>query len=100
METLEAAQAGESNEKCGVSGYRIENNHYVVDVVWKDGKKVTSSFPVSGFTIVNPATKKILGVMGGRSAIKVLKRYAPQYNYDDFSWQDFTDVDVSDVALD
>src|SRR3989344_9656221 len=34
------------DKKFGVLGYRIENNHYVVNIRWKDGHETEEHFPV------------------------------------------------------
>ena len=83
--TPEEGLVGES----GVLGYRIESGHYVVDVRWKDGEKTESHFPVMGFPVVNPATKKLLGKLSGEEALKILQEHAIEYERDEFSWQNF-----------
>lgn len=71
----------------GVLSQKIENNHFVLEICWKDGKITTTHFPVSGFDVVNPATKKMLGHVSGEKAIEVLTTVSQSYNYGDFNWQ-------------
>lgn len=80
--------SNEKSEESGVKSVKIENNHFVVDVVWKDGYKSTSHFPVDGFEIVNKNGKRI-GYMYGDCALDILKEYSSQYKFEDFSWIDF-----------
>ena len=62
---------GDSNyEKTGVQDVRMENEHYIVSIVWKDGKKNEHHFPASGFPVVDVKTKKLLGYIGGKEAVK------------------------------
>lgn len=75
-------------EKLGVLGHRIENNHYIVGIKWRDGKKVEEHFPVNGFAVVNEAGK-LLGHLSGKKALDILEKNASKLTQDEFSWRDF-----------
>ena len=79
-------------KKLGVLGYRIENNHYVVDICWKDGHETKEHFPVRGFPVVDPVTgeKRGEGHIDGKKALKILEENAAKMTADEFSWLDFT----------
>jgi hypothetical protein len=92
MKTPEATMGGQSErseEEPGVLGYRVENNHYVVDVRWKDGEKSENHFPIAGFTVVNPKNNECLGKIRGEKALEILQQHAGEYTREDFSWRDF-----------
>lgn len=73
----------------GVQDIKVENNHYVVDIVWKDGQKSLTHFPERGFEVVNPRTNEKLGYISGEKALEILKEYSSEYNMTDFSWIPF-----------
>lgn len=79
----------DGNEKYGVQDVKIENHHYVVSIIWKDGKKSMSHFPESGFAVFNPRTKQRLGYISAEEAISILKEHSSEYNMEDFSWRHF-----------
>jgi len=80
-----------NEKKFGVLGSKIENNHYVVSLRWKDGQETGEHFPVKGFSIVDPATGKKWGVghIDGKKALKILEENAAKMTADEFSWRDF-----------
>ncbi|OGN08857.1 MAG: hypothetical protein A3J46_03125 [Candidatus Yanofskybacteria bacterium RIFCSPHIGHO2_02_FULL_41_11] len=79
----------EKEKKFGVLGYRIENNHYVVNIRWKDGHEVEEHFPVRGFPVVDPATGESRRSIDGRRALKILEENAANMTADEFSWLNF-----------
>jgi hypothetical protein len=89
MEIIETALDGGQKEKPGLLDYRIENNHYVARVRWKDGKETENHFPVDGFDVVNPKGNEYLGSIGGEKALEILQEHAGEYDYQDFSWRNF-----------
>lgn len=89
MERLKTEPGVEQNETFGVLDYHIDNDHYVVNVKWKDGIKTVQHFPVVGFTVVNPATKKYIGNIEGKKALEILQQHAGDFNHQEFSWRDF-----------
>ena len=85
----------EQGKKFGVLNYKIENNHYVVNIRWKDGKEVEEHFPVKGFPVVNPATGKFIKKnLPGKDALKILEENAAKMTADEFSWLDFVVPDM------
>jgi len=87
MEKLE--NLGE--KKLGVLGYKIENNHYVISLRWKDGHETEEHFPIKGFPVVNPVTGEKWGEghMDGKKALKILEENAANMTAEEFSWRDF-----------
>lgn len=85
-----------SEKKSGVLSYKIENNHYVVDIRWKDGHKTEEHFPVAGFPVIDPATgkKRGSGHIDGKQALKILEENASKMTADEFSWLDFVSPNV------
>ncbi len=79
----------EQEKKFGVLKYRTENNHFVVDIRWKDGKEVEEHFPMNGFQVVDPTTGKNRGHVDGKRALKILEENAAKMIADEFSWLDF-----------
>ncbi len=79
----------EQEKKFGVLKYKTENNHYVVNIRWKDGKEVEEHFPVAGFIVVNPATGEKRGHIDGKRALKILEENTAKMTADEFSWLDF-----------
>ncbi len=88
MEKIETLKP-EQKKQFGVLKYRTENNHFIVDIRWKDGKEVEEHFPIIGFSVVDPATGKKRGYIDGRRALKILEESAAKMTADDFSWLDF-----------
>ena len=78
-----------SLEGVGVQDEKIENNHYIVTVVWKDGKKNNRVFPENGFNVFDPVTKERLGFISGEKAASILREHASEYDSDSFSWIPF-----------
>jgi hypothetical protein len=89
MEKFESAGDNGRQETCGVVGHRIENDYYIVDVIWKDGVRTEKHFPVGGFEVVNPGSKTLLGRIKGKQALEILEEHAGECDSGDFSWQDF-----------
>jgi len=87
--SIEKPKINEGLGTGGVQDVKIENNHYVVSIIWKNGEKSASHFPVNGFTVVNPKTNQQLGYMSGERAVSILKEYSAKYNREDFSWIPF-----------
>ncbi|HEY4474682.1 MAG TPA: hypothetical protein VJC06_02060 [Candidatus Paceibacterota bacterium] len=79
-------------QKFGVLGHRIENNHYVVDIRWKDGHETEEHFPVKGFPVVNPKTKEVHNSIEGKRALKILEENADKMTAEEFSWLNFSDI--------
>jgi hypothetical protein len=89
MESLEAMPNKELKEKYGVLRWREENDHYVVDVRWKDDMTTTLHFPIVGMTIVNPANNERKGYITGEKALEILQNHAGEFEHDKFSYLDF-----------
>jgi hypothetical protein len=89
MEHFKEESDNGQEEKFGVLDYRIDNNHYVVDVRWKDGSKTTQHFPVVSFPVVDPINHQHLGNMEGERALGILQEHAHEYTHGEFSWRDF-----------
>lgn len=83
-----------SENKFGVLHYKIENNHYVVNVRWKDGHETEEHFPVRGFPIEDPATGEKRNPIDGKRALKILEENASKVTANEFSWLDFVSPDV------
>ena len=81
--------SNDEESKSGVLGFREENNHYVVNIRWKDGVETESHFPSRGFEVVNPSTGERLGFMKGERALQILKEHAAEYANNEFSWRNF-----------
>ena len=79
----------EQEKKFGVLNYRIENNHYIVDIRWKDGKETEEHFPTTGFSVVNPVTGEKRGHIDGKRALKILEDNTTKMTADEFSWLEF-----------
>ena len=79
----------EQEKKFGVLKYRTENNHFVVDIRWKDGKEIEEHFPVTGFPVINPTTGERQSHIDGKRALKILEENAAKMTADEFSWLDF-----------
>ena len=88
MEKIKTS-AQEQKNKLGVLKYRIENNHFVVDIRWKDGKEVEEHFPIIGFSVVDPTTGEKHGHIDGKRALKILEENTAKMTADEFSWLDF-----------
>lgn len=74
----------------GVQGEpRVENNHYIVDVRWKDGVETTLHFPVLGFPFMDLQTNQRLKFFTGKEAVVILKKHAGDYAHGEFSWKFF-----------
>jgi len=89
MESPEIEPNKESEEKYGVLRWREENNHYVVDVRWKDDIQTELHFPIAGMTIVNPANNERKGYITGEKALEILQDHAGEFEHDKFSYLDF-----------
>jgi hypothetical protein len=85
----EPESAAESNEMPGVQDVKIENHHYVVSIIWKDGKKSLTHFPENGFVVADPVTHEKIGHLSGEEALEILKENCTEYNMEDFSWIPF-----------
>jgi len=85
---MEKIGTGQENE-FGVLSHRIENNHYIVSIRWRDGVETDKHFPVSGFPVVDPKTDKSLGHINGNKALKILEKNSAEMTADEFSWLDF-----------
>lgn len=81
----------EGENKFGVLGYRVENDHYIVDIRWKDGHETEEHFPVKGFPVVDPKTKEVHDPIEGKRALKILEENAANMTADEFSWLNFSD---------
>ncbi len=90
-EFLKEEISGEE-KKFGVLGHRIENNHYVVDIRWKDGHETEEHFPVKGFPVVNPETGAVHDPIEGKKALKILEENADKMTAEEFSWLNFSDL--------
>ncbi len=94
FETAVETRVEGEGKKFGVLGYKIENNHYVVDIRWKDGKVVEEHFPVIGFPVVDLKTGEKLGHIDGKRALKILEENASEMTIDEFSWLNFVGQEV------
>ena len=83
-------------KQIGVLKYRIENNHFVVDIRWKDGHKTEEHFPVKGFPVVDPATGEKRRPIDGKKALEILEKNAAKMTADEFSWLDFVGLGEQD----
>lgn len=79
----------EQENKFGVLKYHTENNHFVVDIRWKDGHEIEEHFPMAGFMVVDPITGERRGHIDGKRALKILEENAAKMTADEFSWLDF-----------
>jgi hypothetical protein len=86
---FEKPTVGKNLEECGVQEVKIENNYYVVSIIWKDGTKSVKHFPTNGFIVANPKTNQNLGFISGKNAVSILKEHSSKYNREDFSWIPF-----------
>ena len=66
-----------------------QRKHYVLEIIWKDGKRGEYSFPESGFEVVDPQTKERIAYVRPNEAIEILKNNAKNYNQGEFNWLDF-----------
>jgi hypothetical protein len=89
---LERPAAGENSEEHGVQNVKIENHHYVVSIIWKNGQQSISHFPESGFVVADPKTNRKLGFISGEEALAILEKHSSEYNMEDFSWMPFVAV--------
>ncbi len=88
MEKIKTSTPEQEN-KFGVLSYRTENDHFIVDIRWKDGKQVEEHFPAKGFPVVDPETGKRQGHIDGKRALQILEENASRMSADEFSWLDF-----------
>jgi len=86
---MEGLTKNERADGLGVQDEKIENNHYVISIIGKDGKRYERVFPVSGFEVVNPETNEILGHLSGDEAKAILREHSAEYTADEFSWIHF-----------
>lgn len=84
----------ENLKRCGVQDFKIENNHYVVSVVWKNGEESVSHFPVNGVDIVNPRTHQRLGFLKGKDVLSILEKHSAEYDREDFSLIPFVKKEI------
>ncbi len=89
FETAPEIRVEGEEKKFGVLKYRTENDHYIVDIRWKDGKEVEEHFPVAGFPVIDLATGEKLGRIDGKRALKILEENTADMTADEFSWLDF-----------
>ncbi|MEK7138795.1 MAG: hypothetical protein AAB799_01300 [Patescibacteria group bacterium] len=79
----------ESAEKQkGVLSFKIENNHYVVKLRWKNGKETEHHFPEKGFAVFSSDGTRV-GFLRGQDALKILQDHSSNMNKEDFSWLNF-----------
>lgn len=86
---MECIEDKKENTPVGVMSIKNEKHHYVLDIVWRDGKRGEYSFPESGFEIADPQSKEKLYFMEPQKAIEILKANAKNYNQGEFNWLDF-----------
>lgn len=84
----------EQEKKFGVLGFKIENNHFVINIRWKDGKKTEEHFPVKGFPVKDPVTGETKHLIEGKRALKILEENAAKMTTDEFSWLNFVGPDI------
>ncbi len=84
----------EQEKKFGVLRYRTENNHFVVDIRWKDGHETEEHFPIAGFPVVDPATGERRGHVDGKRALKILEENTAKMTADEFSWLNFVEPKI------
>ncbi|MEK7121082.1 MAG: hypothetical protein AAB857_00060 [Patescibacteria group bacterium] len=89
FETVVETRVEDEERKFGVLSYKIENNHYVANIRWKDGHETEEHFPVAGFPVVDPVTGEKRHSIDGRRALKILEENAAKMTADEFSWLDF-----------
>ena len=95
FETAAKTRVEEEENKFGVLGYKIEKDHYVVSIRWKDGQVNEHHFPVKGFPVINPATGEFIKKnLPGKDDLEILRENAGNMTADEFSWLDFVGSDL------
>ena len=75
----------EKQENPGVLEVKVENNHYIVTVMWKDGIKSQVIFPVIGLKLFD-SEGNMVGKISGEKARLDLEKHSMEYgSCDDFS---------------
>ncbi|MFH1151896.1 MAG: hypothetical protein V1788_02110 [Nanoarchaeota archaeon] len=86
---MEELKTTENVDKFGVQDVKVENEHYVVSIIWADGKKNQRVFPKNGFLVVDPETNQKIKHLSGEEALSILKEQSLKCDADDFSWRQF-----------
>jgi hypothetical protein len=79
----------ENNGQGGVLDCKKEGGEYIVKIKWKDGHINEHHFPERGIPIKEPDSEKILGVIPGDIALKILQNESPSLTQEEFSWLNY-----------
>lgn len=90
---MSTPESSPEQHRPGVRSHRIENNYYVVDICWRDGRESQIHFPVAGFNVVNPETNQRLGRLTSEKALQALVDHVGDLTREEFDWRNYLEPD-------
>jgi hypothetical protein len=79
----------EGEKQAGVLSERMENNYFIIHILWIDGHESDIHIPTGGFPVVNPETQQRIGFLKGEEAVAILRRETPTKTKEEIRWADY-----------